>query len=339
MTVVDVHAHFIPTELLDAARAGAAPPGLRVVDRPGRPVLIEHDNGLAYPVFDVFHDVGAKLAAMDADGIDVSLISISPTLFLYWLEPGEALAAARLFNDAAARMARESGGRLRPLATVPLNDPPAAATELRRARRELDCVGVEIGPSIGDVQLDDRTLDPFWSEAERLGLPVMLHPYLSMISPPPAGLTGYHLANAVGNPFETAVGAARLLVGGVLERHPGLRVLLVHGGGALPFQLHRLEHAYGAREEVRASASRPPSAYLHQLLFDTILFDAAALAFLVDQVGDEHVLYGTDVPFDMADTSTASLLAGASATRRARIMGENAIAAFSLAVGDRDDGR
>ena len=202
-TVVDAHTHFIPLEFLEFLRTGGEGMGLEVVDRDGRDPLVAHDNGLQYPVFDLFHDPAEKLAAMDRDGIDMSLSSISPSLFLYELEPEQTLRAHQVINDAGVSYAERSGGRIAMLATVPMNDPELAAQELRRAVGELGYVGVEIGPSVGDTMLDDERLDVFWTAVTELDVPVMLHPYMNMVSKPGPDLRGYHLANVVGNPFET----------------------------------------------------------------------------------------------------------------------------------------
>jgi aminocarboxymuconate-semialdehyde decarboxylase len=227
-------------------------------------------------------------------------------------------------------MAERGNGRLPAMAAVPLNDPPAAAEELRRAREELGLVGVEIGTSVGDVMLDDPSLEPFYAAAEELRMPILLHPYLNMTSPPGAALSGFHLSNVIGNPTETFVAAARLIVGGVLDRHPGLRVQLVHAGGAFPYQLGRLEHAYEARTETKATARREPSAYLGNFLFDTITYDPRALDFLIALVGPERVLFGTDIPFDMSDLSAKNLTGRVEAEVAGKILGENAVAAYGL---------
>lgn len=326
MPVVDVHTHFLPMEFVELLREGEGPAGVEVADREGAEPLIVHDNGLRYPVLDVFHDVDAKLAQMDRDGIDVSLISLTPSLFLYWIDPAETARVHRTINDAGAALAAASGGRLRALATVPMNDPPAAAEELRRAR-ELGLMGVEIGTSVADTMLDDPALEPFFAAAEELSMPVMLHPYVSMVSPPDPGVRGYHLSNVIGNPFETFVAAARLIVGGVFDRHPGLTVQLVHAGGALPYQLGRLDHAFEVRSETKERIARAPSSYLDRFLFDTVIFDRRAFDLLLALAGPERVVFGTDIPFDMADAAALEWVEGED---RQAVLGGNAARAYAL---------
>jgi len=329
--VVDVHTHFIPEELIEMIGGGEGPTGLSVERRQDGDPLIVHDNGLRYPAFEVFRDVDARCAYMDERGIDVSVISISPSLYLYWLDPGETAEASRVLNDAAARMAASSGGRIAAMATVPMNDPRAAAEELRRARSELGVVGVEIGTSVGTTQLDAPEFADFFGAAEELGLPVMLHPYVSMITPPDAGTAGFHLGNVIGNPVETFVAACRLLVGGVFDRHPGLRVILVHGGGALPYQIGRLQHAYEVRKETKSVARRPPLEYLDNLRFDTVVFERRALENLIGMAGAERVVHGTDLPFDMGDASALQMRDWADPETADRVLGGNAAELLGLA--------
>jgi aminocarboxymuconate-semialdehyde decarboxylase len=330
--VVDVHTHFIPDELIDLIESGQGPSGLAVERRAGKDPLIAHDNGLRYPALEIFTDVGARLEFMDEHGIDVSVISIVPSLFLYWLDSSETAAACRIINDAGAEMAARSGGRVAAMAMVPLNDPDAAAQELRRAREELGVVGVHIGASVEGTQLDAPELDSFFAEAAALGVPVMVHPYVSMISPPDAATNGFHLGNVIGNPVETFIAGCRMLVGGVFDRHPDLRVVLVHGGGALPYQIGRLQHAYEVREETSATASKPPLAYLENLRFDTAVFDRRALEHLIALAGPERVLFGSDLPFDMGDASALAMRDWATSEIAERVLGRNATELFRLQV-------
>jgi aminocarboxymuconate-semialdehyde decarboxylase len=330
MSVIDVHTHFLPYEILDYFASDDGPEAVGVEDRPGRDPLVVHANGLRYPAFPLFHDAAAKLEQMDRDGIDRAVVSVVPTLLLYDLEPAETARAHRIVNDAAVAFVERGAGRLAAMAAVPLTDPDAAVQELRRAHG-LGLRGVEIGTSARDVMLDDPALDGFWAAAAELGAPVMIHPYAMMLSEPEPALQGYHLANAVGNPHETYGAASRLIVGGVLDRHPGLRVLLVHGGGSFPYQLGRLSHAYSAREDTSAVARRDPREYREHFLFDTVVFDERALGYLIAFAGDRQVLFGTDVPFDMADLSALEHVPRiADGDTAALILGGNAERVFGL---------
>ena len=301
MAVIDTHAHFWPKATLDFIRAGDYAP-LSVEPGEGGLDWLVHTCGLRYPLSPDFFDLEAKVERMDSDGVDVALDSIPAPYFFYDLAPAETLAISRTFNDAIAEHAAASEGRVRGVATVPLNDGKLAAGELRRAREELGLVGVEIGTSLDSTSLDAPELEPLLETAEELRMPVMLHPYLSMLNERlPVGLDRFGLPVIFANLVESAAAAGRLILGGVLDRHPGLIVHLVHGGGYLPYQFGRLQRSWELNPMVSEVAERPPRDYLDNFVFDTIVYEPAALEFLIESVGAERVIFGTDLPFVIAD--------------------------------------
>jgi aminocarboxymuconate-semialdehyde decarboxylase len=212
---------------------------------------------------------------------------------------------------------------------VPLQDPIAATAELQRAVRKLNLRGVEIGTMMEQVPLDDARFDPFFSAAEELGVPVMLHPYYVGIK---AGMKDFYMTNLIGNPLETTLAAARLILSGALDRHPKLKLVLVHAGGFLPFQIGRLDHGFAVRPETSAVIKQPPSSYLDRFYFDCITHANQPLKFLVDLVGQDHVVIGTDIPFDMEDKHFVERIAAAGLEANAveAIQSQNAIRLFSL---------
>lgn len=330
MQVVDSHTHFIPLELVELFRAEGGPPDLRLVETDGEDPMFVHEGGLAYAVSPEFHDLATKLKQMDRDGIDVAVVSLAASLLLYWSDRRWAARVHKAVNDAGATLAAHSGGRVHALATVPLNDPPEAARELRRAHRELGLPGVIIGTRVGDVMLDDPCLAPFFAVADELRTPILIHPYVSMISRPDVTTAGYHLANVVGNPTETYAAAARLIMGGVLDRYPNLRFHLVHGGGSFPYQLGRLQHAYGAAEPARATVEREPKAYLERFFFDTVVYEPKALDFLLALAGPDHVLFGTDIPYEMTDLSGLQIVERIEPALAAQVLGGNALQLYGI---------
>jgi aminocarboxymuconate-semialdehyde decarboxylase len=264
-----------------------------------------HPEGFRYPVHPQFVEVDAKLAQMDELGIDVSVLSSSPTLFFYDAPADEAAELARRSNDVLASLVAETG-RLYGLATLPLQAPEAAGEELERSVKALGLLGAHIGTNCGPTPIDDPALEPVLAAADRLGAPLVLHPYYVGAKP---GLEDYYLTNSIGNPLDTCVAAARLMQSGAFDRHPDLRIVLVHGGGFLPYQLGRLDHAFLVRPEAKVATKRPPSSYLDRFWFDTITHSDASLAFLLSLVGPERVVLGTDLPFDMADARPLERLA------------------------------
>jgi aminocarboxymuconate-semialdehyde decarboxylase len=292
MTAVDVHNHVIPSFVLEEAERNRLF-GLRKEDQ-----WVIHPEGFRYPITPDFADPQQKLTDMDAHSLDVAVLSIAPTLFLYDEPATDALAFAQRANDAVAEMAATSP-RLAALATLPLQDPVAAAAELRRSVEELGMRGAQIGTSGADrLPLDDPAFAPVLAEAERLDVPLMLHPYYVGLKP---GLTDYYFTNSIGNPLDTCIAAARLIHAGTLDQYPELRVVLVHGGGFLPYQLGRLDHAHAVRTEPKVTISEPPSSYLRRFWIDTITHGDDALGFLETLIGVDRIVIGTDLPFDMAD--------------------------------------
>ena len=206
---------------------------------------------------------------------------------------------------------------------MPLQSPPQAVAELRRAVEELGCWGVEIGSSLAGAPLDDPALDAFWAACCALDVPVFMHPHHELGGERAAP---YYLGNLFGNPSETALIAARLIFAGVFERFPQLNMILAHGGGTLAAIAGRLDHGYRVRPETK-TISKPPSAYLSQIYFDIVTHDDALLAYLVERVSWKNVVVGTDRPFDMGiddPRGTVAKIPGLDDAARAAILGGNA---------------
>ena len=300
---IDVHTHFIPEEYF---HAGDHPEwGAHFEDRDGTPWIV-HEQGFAYPFEPTFLCDEAKFEDMRLRGIDLSVVSLAPTLFYYWIEAEESIEFARMANDSLAKAVAESGGKLKGLASLPMQDPAEASKELRRAVGELGMVGAQIGTTIEGDYLDDERYDPVWQAAHELRVPLTLHPYYVG---PRVGFEDYYLTNIFVNPMDTALAASRIIFSGLLDRYTSLTFLLVHAGGFLPYQLGRLDHGWKVRDEPKLRISRRPSEYIDRFYFDTITHNDSALRWLIDLVGDDKVVLGTDLPFDMADDDPLGRLA------------------------------
>jgi aminocarboxymuconate-semialdehyde decarboxylase len=291
VTVVDVHTHFIPRFVVEEA-AGPGVFGVR-----GEDGWLAHPEGFRYPVRAEILSKAAKLTQMDELGIDVSVLSLAPTLFFYDAPGDGAVAFARRSNDALADLVAGED-RLLALAALPLQAAEEAAAELERAVTELGFAGAQIGTNCGATPLDSPELEPVLAAAERLGVPLLIHPYY--VGPKPM-LGEFYFTNSIGNPLDTCVAAARLIHSGTIDRHPELKVVLVHAGGFLPYQIGRLDHAFEVRKEPRVAIERKPSEYLGRFWFDSISHSDASLEFLVSLVGIDRIVLGTDLPFDMGD--------------------------------------
>jgi aminocarboxymuconate-semialdehyde decarboxylase len=318
----DVHNHAVPREAVELLR-----------DSEGFPIKVEGDfmeaDRVRAELTPVFVDPGAKLAQLARAGLDAAVVSVSPALFAYETDADRGSALCRAVNSGLSEFCRHEPSRLRWLAHVPLQAPDSAASQLIEAA-EAGAVGAQIGTSVAGTPLPDADLDPLWTAAEELDLPLMLHPAYNNPHP---GLEGYHLQNAIGNQLETTIAAERLIVTGVLDRHPRLRLLLVHAGGYVPWQAGRLRHAATVRPELAGSPG-DPSAYFGRIAVDTITHDAAALRFLVERVGADNIAMGTDLPFDMATPEPVAALADAvDADTARRIMEETPRRLFGLDAG------
>jgi aminocarboxymuconate-semialdehyde decarboxylase len=242
-------------------------------------------------------------------------------LMFYEAEPEEGLRRCRLHNEGLARLHSE---RVSVLGTVPLQDPALAAAELSALMRTGVFAGVEITASVAGAYLGDPRFEPFWAAAERTGALVFVHPTTQGFAEPV--LDEYFLQNLVGNPMETTLAAAHMVLAGVMARHPELRVLLAHGGGAILALRGRLRRGHEAVGAAGAGLSEPPDASLGRFLFDTVTHDPTVLRALVEMVGAERVMLGSDYPFAMADPHPVQtvLAAGLSADEQTAVLGGNA---------------
>ena len=303
----DVHAHCIPDALVDLLRTDGEPFGIEVVsDEQGEAAVLEGRVRLN-PFRSIVGDMGARLAAMDATGVDVQILSSWIDLTAYALSPDHGARFSRRFNEIMVAEAARHPDRFLAMGTVPLQAPERAATELRYAVEELGMVGVQIGSTVERTELDRAGLDPFWEAAEALRCLVLIHP-----CDPLAGvdLSRNFVHNMVGRPAESTIAVANLLFGGVLERYPDLVVCVVHGGGFVPYQLGRMERGFSAVPKAAArNISTAPAELARRLYYDTVLHSAEALAFLVRTMGAEQVVVGTDYPFEMGDPEPVATVA------------------------------
>jgi aminocarboxymuconate-semialdehyde decarboxylase len=324
MTTYDIHAHCIPAPLLDMLRSEGSRLGIELRDDGRGEYAVIGDRVQLAPFNPILSDLDARMSAMDATGVDVQLLSGWVDLTAYALDGGAGAEYSRLFNEIITAEARRHPDRLTPMGTVPLQDPRRAAEELDYAVRDLGMAGVQIATTVDGTDLDRAGLDPFWEVAEALRCLLVIHPCDPL---PGVDLSRNFLDNMVGRPAESTIAVAHLLFSGALERYPGLVICVVHGGGFLPYQLGRMQRGFDAVPKLAAqNISTPPSELARRLYYDTVLHDPAPLAFLVEHVGADHVVMGTDYPFPMGDptpVSTVNTIPGLSDEQRRLILGGN----------------
>lgn len=272
-----------------------------------------------------------RLRDMDRMGIDLQAISVAPPQYYYWTEPDLGVRLARIQNDNLASIVSGHPDRFVGLGTLPLQDVEASLVELDRIVDELGFTGIEVCTSVNGADFDDPRFEPLLARIQELDVLMLMHPNGFSHG---ERLAEYYLINTVGMPLDSTVSIARMIFGGVLERHD-LKVCVAHGGGYLPFYPARFDHAYRVREDCREHISRPPSTYLRQLYFDTMVFDVEDLAALIARYGADHVLLGSDYPYDMGEDDPVGLVKsveGLDHKERAQVLGGNAARLLRLDV-------
>jgi aminocarboxymuconate-semialdehyde decarboxylase len=274
--------------------------------------------------------VERRLADMDKMGVDVQAVSSAPYFYFYNAEPELGRQSAQLVNDDIAALCARHPDRFVGLGTLPLQNTEMAIAELERCVTELGLRGIEIGTNVEGEELSSPRLAPLWARLEELDVVVFMHP--SGLTHPQR-LLDHYLANIVGNPLESMLAVSHLIFDGVLERHGGLKLVIAHGGGFLPAYAGRQDHAWRAREDVRIGVPKPPGDYLKRLYFDTMVFEADQLAFLIKKYGADHIVLGTDYPYDMGDYAPLDLVGkveGLSAADKAAVIGGTAARLLKL---------
>lgn len=328
---IDVHCHFIPKRFIERdASMPASTYGVRIVGADGRPLQALPPRDVPGSDAEQVYSLARRRRDMDALGVDVHVLSVSPWLFAYHLPPEVGEAVCRLMNDAFAGDLAGHADRFVALAHLPMQAPEAAAAELERCVRDLGFRGAEICSHVAGRNLDDPALAPVYRTAEALGVPIFVHPQhvLGMDR-----LGGYHLGNLIGNPTDTAVAAASLIFGGVLQAFPRLQVYLAHGGGTCPLLRGRWEHGWRMRPEAKLHIQRPPSEFFSRFMFDSLTHSVPALQFLLDAAGPDKVMLGSDYPADMADPDPVKTIASLpylTEPQKQRLWGDNAAELFKI---------
>jgi aminocarboxymuconate-semialdehyde decarboxylase len=318
--VIDIHAHIIVPEILrEAAPAEEWRP--RVLWENGHQ-LVEYGGKRIGSARREFVQIEHILAEMQKSGVDAVLLCPWVSLVRYEASPKESQAACQVQNDALARTVEKHPNKIAALGMVPLQDPELAVRELERLVK-CGLKGVEIGTHVNGTYPGDVRFRPFWEACQSLDVLVFIHP---VEGGGRTELRDYYMWNVTGNPLETTIAAAHLILSGTMEAYPRLKILLAHGGGGLPSLRGRLDRGFEQRPEINKVIPRPPSEYLEQFYFDSITHNPAVLHGLVEFAGAEHVLLGSDYPFDMGNENPSELVRAAGLGREDedKILGGNA---------------
>ncbi len=326
--VVDIHCHLgIPAaDAIVQARYPGPPPGINDFTSPK---TSEVNRAQFAQIGRTLNTIDQRLADMDRLGIDVQALSPSPGQYFYFAEAEVGRAAAQAVNDGMAAAVAAHPDRLVGMGTVPLQNVEMAVAEMQRCVRDLDLRGIEISSNVNGRDLHGEEFRPFFAAAEELGVLLFLHPLGFTHA---QRMSEYYFNNLIGNPLESTLAVGHLIFGGVLDRYPGLRLCVAHGGGYLPAYWGRMDHGWRARGDCSEHCRHAPSSYLRKMWFDTLVFDRDQLDSLVRTHGADRLCLGTDYPFDMSEPDPVGFHARLDEADKARIMGLNAADLLGLTV-------
>ncbi len=306
MLKIDVHAHILPRDWPDLATK-YGDDRFAVIHHTGDGRhRIYKDGKFFREVFPKTWDAEERIADYARFDVQVQVISTVPVMFSYWAKPHHALELHQSLNEHTAEICRKHPRHYAGIGTVPLQSPRLAVQELERCMDQLDLQGVQIGSHVNDWNLDAPELFDFFVAASELGAAILVHPWDMMGKD---SMPKYWLPWLVGMPAEQARAACCLIFGGVLERLPKLKICFAHGGGSFPYTIGRIEHGFKMRPDLVATDNpRNPREYLDRVFFDSWVADDRALRYLIDTVGIDRVMMGTDYPFPLGEQVPGSYI-------------------------------
>jgi aminocarboxymuconate-semialdehyde decarboxylase len=325
MRTIDIHAHVVPSSLWQAADAGREWFGFRHEPGEGLGTVVGGGHRTSFNSPKVRFSPEERLQDMDVQGVDVQVLSIHTPFFGYHLDSSQGLELARDFNAEVATLSRQWPERFAGLATLPMQDVPAAIAELERAVTVLGLKGAALDTAVNGEQWDEPKFLPLFKAAEALGAVLFFHPQPQnnfLIE----RIARYGLSNSLGVIVEDAIVVAILIFGGILETCPELKVCIAHGGGPACYAMGRLDRGWQGRPEARQRLPQPPSSYQRHLYYDSVIGSEKALRYLLDEVGADRVVLGSDWPFVPWHPSPVNWLQGlASLTQdeKEQILGRN----------------
>jgi aminocarboxymuconate-semialdehyde decarboxylase len=320
---IDIHCHFMSPRAVEFMRPHAGPAAesaMRYASALTRQILVEQNAR----VMDAISGTEKRLAEMDKMGVDIQAVSPGPQAYGYFLPPDIGRESARMVNDDLAALVAREPDRLVAMGTVPLQDTRLAIEEMERCVKSLGMRGIEISSHVNGQELARKELEPFFARAQDLGVLIFLHPLGTTNA---ERLSEHYFNNVIANPLEATLAVGHLIMEGVLERLPKLKICVAHGGGYISHYIGRSDHTFRARADGRQHIKRKPSDYLKRLYFDTVVFDHDQLRHLVARWGADHVIMGTDWPYDMAEPDPVGFVEsceGLTAADKAKIHGLNA---------------
>ena len=329
MSVVDMHSHFYPTNIPDFSREfGGDWPGFRYTQADKGMITLAGND--FRPIYAACWNPNARIEEMNQAGVDIQIMCATPLLFAYDKPSAQAKKAAQFYNDVALEYCEHDNKRLKALCQVPLQDIDVACLEASRSASN-GHVGVQIGNHVGLKNLDDEGLVTFLQHCASEDIPVLVHPWDMMAK---ERMPRYMLQWLVGMPAETQLSILSLILSGAFERLPkSLKICFAHGGGSFAFLLGRVDNAWRHRDIVRENCPNPPSSYTDRFYVDSAVFNEGSLSLLVQTMGPERVMLGSDYPFPLGEQEVGKLITehnALSESDKKRLLGSNAIEFFCL---------
>lgn len=304
MVKVDFHTHIISEDFLNLAEKyddDRWPVLVKTCDC-GAKIMIEGKKFRS--ITSQAWDTNERIKDMDAEGIDIQVLSPIPVTFSYWSDPIQGLEISKFQNEFIASIVRESPKRFIGLGTVPLQNINLAVKEMERAFLELGLKGLQIGSNVNGLNLDDKSLENFFHAANELGVPLFIHPWQTLGR---TRMPRHNLMYMIGMPSETALAAGSIIMSGMLDKYHDLKLCFAHGGGALPYLLPRMDQGWKVWPEIRKT-KEPPSYYTKLLYFDSLVYDKTNLKFMIDKFGVKNIIVGSDYPFLLREVPSGKVV-------------------------------
>ena len=302
---IDIHHHYIPLELIDEVKRNGKALGVEYFppkDAKDNPFQIRFPNGNRLNPDRRMTEISNRLDAMTKGNIGIATVEAHTACVGYELDGNRGETWSKLYNEAIMDLVKRHPDRFAGIATVPLQDPPRAARVLEHAIRDLKMSGVTIASNVVGKYFDSKDFDPFWQKAEELDVLMIMHPEWVLGSDK---IGAYGLRTVCGNPADTTLSVGYMIYSGVFDRFPNLKLALLHGGGFFPYHLGRFDNGFRSGGASRIPAKQPPSKYLKNLYFDNLVYRVETVEYLKRMVGADHIMVGTDYPFDLGDWMAA----------------------------------
>lgn len=332
MLKIDIHNHILPKTIPDFKSEFGYGGFIQLhPTKDGYADMIRDDGKFFRAVEPNCMDPNVRLEEMDKFNVDVQVLSTVPVMFSEWAEPKHTQRVNRYLNEDIAKSVQDNPKRFVGLGTVPLNDPSLGIEELNYCMNELGLRGVQLGSHYGKLNLNDKSLFEFYAEAEKLNAAILVHPWDMMGKDT---MPDYWLPWLVGMPAETSRAICTMIFGGVFEKFPNLKVCFAHGGGSFPATLGRIRHGYNVRPDLcQVDNDKDPIEYLGKFWIDSITHDPVMLRYIVDLLGEDSIMLGTDYPFPLGELEPGKLIESMddfTTERKQKLLSQNALTWLSM---------